>query len=289
MTRRAVAETLYSKLCAENNLTLPAQYFDALFKTADWLASKISESPEKRRSTLGVGGAQGSGKSTFSNLLGKLLTECFDTGVCVLSLDDFYLTASERADLASISPMLQTRGVPGTHDLGLALAAVAQFKSGKPMTVPEFSKPHDDRLDMRDIPTADKDLLIFEGWCFGAKPQSADSLEPAMNRVEQELDVNGVWRRYVNQQLGAYQPLFNTDFSLFLKVPDFAAVKRWRWQQEQGLPAGPARMSEEQVERFILYYQRITEQLLASRPAEVDICLALDSDHDITLAKFPAA
>ena len=288
MTQRTAAEALYAQLCAENDLTLPEHYFAPLFKTADWIATQISGS-ENQRKTLGVAGAQGSGKSTFSNLLGALLSECFDIDTCVLSLDDFYLTAQERTDLARISPMLQTRGVPGTHDLALALDAVAQFKAGKVMKVPEFSKAHDDRLGMHDIPTADKTLLILEGWCLGAKPQPLDTLEPALNYVEQQLDGDGVWRHYVNQQLEAYQPLFNTDFSLFLKVPDFAAVKRWRWQQEQGLPDGPARMTEAQVERFILYYQRITEQLLANRPTEVDICLALDAAHDVTLAKFPAS
>lgn len=287
MNQRDKARDLYQSLCAQKQLKLPEHYFEALIGTAEWLAAQFSTGSAGSRKTLGVSGAQGSGKSTFSDLLSELLAECCEINSVVLSLDDFYLTREERSALVAISPMLQTRGVPGTHNIELALAAVNQFAAGGVMRVPEFSKSHDDRLGMREVDTKDKQLLIFEGWCWGAKPQSSASLETPLNEVERDSDADGNWRRYVNEQLETYQPLFETDFSLFLKVPDFAAVKRWRWQQEQGLPDGPARMSQSEVERFIMFYQRITEQLLASRPGEADICLALDQNHDIEVVKFP--
>jgi D-glycerate 3-kinase len=284
MNKRAEAHALFLKLCAERHLNLSELYFDALFRTAEWLSF---QKPGKRK-TFGIAGAQGSGKSTFSDLLSELLSGCFDLGSVVLSLDDFYLTQQERDDLSGISHMLKTRGVPGTHSLELALAAVSDFQAGRPMCVPEFSKPHDDRLGFKEVETANKDLLIFEGWCWGAKPQPEKSLQEPINQVERELDAKGHWRGYVNEQLKIYQALFETDYSLFLKVPDFNAIKRWRWQQEQGLPEGPARMTEPEVERFIMFYQRITEALLASRSDEVDICFALNQDHDIEVVKFPA-
>lgn len=282
---RKKAAAIFSRECLAQSLVLPDSYFAILYQTACWLETQCQNGQQK---TLGISGAQGSGKSTFSKLLATLLVECFETRTLVLSLDDFYLTRAERSKLASISPMLKTRGVPGTHDLALCLAAVASFRRGEPILIPEFSKPHDDRVGERSEAGTGLQLLILEGWCWGAEPEAGPALIEPINALERIQDPDGVWRRYVNDQLKAYQQLFETDLSLFLKVPDFAAVKRWRWQQEQGLPVGPARMSQTEVEQFIMYYERITRQLLKCRPAQVDVCLSLDLEHAVYVDKFPA-
>ena len=281
---RIKAATIFSRECQAQELFLPANYFEVLYQTAHWLETRCQNGIRK---TMSVAGGQGSGKSTFSQLLATLLVECFETRTLVLSLDDFYLTRAERRNLTSISPMLNTRGVPGTHDLALCVAAVANFRGGQTMHIPEFSKPHDDRVGERTEAGATFQLLILEGWCWGAEPEEDAAIVEPINELERVEDPDGVWRRYVNEQLKAYQPLFATDLSLFLKVPDFDTVKRWRWQQEQGLPIGPARMSQADVERFIMYYERITLRLLKHRPAQVDICLALDRDHAVHIEKFP--
>ncbi|MGH8252817.1 MAG: adenylyl-sulfate kinase, partial [Steroidobacteraceae bacterium] len=74
--------------------------------------------------TVGISGAQGSGKSTLAAALqGLLHSRGFAT--VVLSLDDFYLTRAQRSELARrVHPLLQTRGVPGTHDVALALEVI---------------------------------------------------------------------------------------------------------------------------------------------------------------------
>ena len=76
---------------------------------------------------VGLNGAQGSGKSTLSELLAELLPKFFDVDCHVLSIDDFYLSKAQRRKLgAAVHPLLATRGVPGTHDcprLNDALAA----------------------------------------------------------------------------------------------------------------------------------------------------------------------
>lgn len=282
---RIKAVTIFNRECQAQALSLPAGYFEVLYQTAHWLEMQCRDGVRK---TMSVSGAQGSGKSTFSKLLARLLEECFETRTLVLSLDDFYLTRAERRNLTSISPMLNIRGVPGTHDLALCLAAVANFRGAEPMLIPEFSKPHDDRISERIESRAGLQLLILEGWCWGAEPEQAAAIVEPINELERAEDPDGVWRRYVNEQLEVYQPLFATDLSLFFKVPDFDTVKRWRWQQEQGLPVGPARMDHADVERFIMYYERITQHLLKRRPAQVDICLALDHDHALHIEKFPA-
>jgi D-glycerate 3-kinase len=281
---RKKAAAIFRRECHAQALSLPANYFEVLYQTAHWLGMQCQNG---QRKTIGIAGAQGSGKSTFSQLLATLLGECFDTRTLVLSLDDFYLTRAERRSLTTISPMLNTRGVPGTHDLALCVAAVANFRGGEPMRIPKFSKPHDDRVGERTEAGASFQLLILEGWCWGAEPEEDAAIVEPINELERVEDPNGVWRRYVNEQLKGYQPLFATDLSLFLKVPDFDTVKRWRWQQELGLPIGPARMSQAEVERFIMYYERITLRLLKRRPAQVDVCLALDHDHAVHIEKFP--
>lgn len=279
------ARSVFDDVCLRKGLVLADGYFNILYQTAEWLAL---QSEKKPRMTLGVSGSQGSGKSTFSMLLASVLKASFAIPAIVLSLDDFYLTHSERIALSELSPMLKTRGVPGTHDLALAMLAKGQFLRGDLMRVPEFSKSEDDRIGYCDVSGNKFKLLIFEGWCWGAKPESKEALDLPKNDLEREADPKGIWRQYVNERLLEYQALFATDVSLFLKVPDFSCVARWRWQQEQGLPNGPGRMTKAEVERFIMYYQRITQQLLRDFGDQANICLALGQDHSIQLEKFPA-
>ena len=67
-------------------------------------------------SPLIISGPPGCGKTTLSRLFDHLVKQEGET--CqVLSLDDYYLTRSEREILANkIHPLLRHRGVPGTHD-----------------------------------------------------------------------------------------------------------------------------------------------------------------------------
>ena len=70
---------------------------------------------------VAIAGGQGSGKSTLAKLLAAASELLGRRAICA-SLDDFYLTHSERRTLAQqIHPLFATRGVPGTHDVGLRL------------------------------------------------------------------------------------------------------------------------------------------------------------------------
>ena len=74
---------------------------------------------------LGVNGAQGTGKSTLADYLKLALESSSDINVAVLSIDDFYLTKAERTRLAAeVHPLLETRGVPGTHDTAMIAATL---------------------------------------------------------------------------------------------------------------------------------------------------------------------
>jgi D-glycerate 3-kinase len=235
---------------------------------------------------VGLCGAQGSGKSTTAARLSGLLR---DQGLraVVLSIDDVYLTWVERLELArTVHPLLATRGVPGTHDLALAHETLNALLNAGPDTrtaLPAFDKAFDDRLARAQWPiiAGPLDVVLFEGWCVGCRPQPREALEPPINALERAEDPHGVWRAYVNAQLaGAYGALFaRLDLRLFLAAPGFDAVHAWRAQQEAGLargPNAPPPMDDAALGRFIAHYERLTRWLLEDRPADVVVELGYD-------------
>ena len=44
-------------------------------------------------------------------------------------------------------------------------------------------------------------IVIFEGWCIGAKPQSKRRILKSINILEKNYDINLVWRTKVNEEL----------------------------------------------------------------------------------------
>ena len=231
----------------------------------------------------GLCGAQGSGKSTMA---ARLATRLQRAGVttAVLSIDDFYLTRVERAALGrDVHPLLETRGVPGTHDLGLARRTLDGFLGEAGVSpAPRFDKAIDDRAPLADwhqvlTPVS---VVILEGWCVGARPTPEDQLEDPINALERDEDVGGRWRRHVNAALmGGYRELFDRlDLRFLLRAPDFAHVHAWRLEQEAGLARASAGslppMDAPSITRFIAHYERLTRWILVDEPADVVIDIA---------------
>lgn len=244
---------------------------------------------------LGINGAQGTGKSTAAEVLAYLLA-VRGFKVCCLSIDDLYLTLAEREQLAaSVHPLLRTRGVPGTHDVALGLRLLEQLKAAEADTkvrIPRFDKALDDRCAPEDFDVWEgrPHLIIFEGWCLGAKPQDRAALEVPANELERREDAGGGWRRYVNEQLQAYQALFDQlDYLIMLKAPSFEQVYEWRAEQEQALEqkmaaqgrAASHLMSAEGLRRFIQHYERLTRWILEEMPQRADLLLELSPAHRI--------
>ena len=235
---------------------------------------------------IGLCGAQGSGKSTIA---ARLADHIPDT--VVLSLDDLYLTKAERERLAEIvHPLLRTRGVPGTHDVALGEAVLADLRAGRPVRLPRFDKAIDDRAPESTWPQVEgARLVIFEGWCVGARPQTDEALENPINALEDDEDSDEIWRRYANGALRGYYPgLFAWDALILLMAPSFDAVYRWRLQQEHVLAADiaagrrPGRaMSDDGVGRFIQFYQRLTGHILREMPARADLVIRLDAERKV--------
>ncbi len=237
---------------------------------------------------VGICGPQASGKSTLSAVTRRLLQ---DRGlrVALFSLDDLYLTHAARQVLGrQVHPLLATRGVPGTHDVSLGLALIEALRRPGEANLPVFDKALDDRRPPAHWPRFEgpADVVLFEGWCVGARPQDATALAQPINDLERSRDPDGTWRRFVNQALaGPYQHLFGRiDLQVLLRAPGFAVVLDWRREQERKLRVRLAReggdasrtMSDEQIADFIAHYERLTRWILDEMPRRADVVIELD-------------
>jgi len=250
---------------------------------------------DRNQLVLGINGAQGTGKSTLADFLRLAAESIFDWRVAVLSIDDFYYTLDERKTLAGkVHPLLRTRGVPGTHDTDMLahyLTRLQDLARDEHIALPRFDKAIDDRADESRWPLVKGpiDLVILEGWCVGTMAQQDVELETPINDLEREQDPDGAWRNYVNDRLKAnYEPIFDgLDFLVFMRAPGFDAILRWRVEQEEKLadvsPEGSSGlMNEEQIERFLQFYERLTRANLAALPDSADLVFRLDDAHSIS-------
>ena len=262
---------------------------------AAWLQARRGAG--RKTQVVGVCGAQGSGKSTVCRLLGTVLGAAFDVPAVALSIDDIYETRERRAELAlEMHPLFATRGVPGTHDVALGLSTLERLhalRGDQTLALPTFDKATDTRLaaDQWRRHRGPVATVLFEGWCVGAVPQSEAALARPINVLERNEDTDGVWRRAVNARLqGDYQQLFaRIDVLILLRVDGMHRVFQWRRLQEHKLArAAPANadssadsriMTDEQVDRFIMHYERLTRHILAEMPARADIVFDLDDSH----------
>jgi D-glycerate 3-kinase len=254
----------------------------------DAIFAAISARQGSRPIILGICGAQGSGKSTLAHAVEQAAI-AKGMAAASLSLDDLYLTRAERAVLAdTVHPLLRTRGVPGTHDVALGLAVLDMLGCGEAARLPRFDKARDDRCPPKRWlrAPADTELLIFEGWCVGARPQAPEALNDPANVLEAADDPDGIWRRYANDALaGAYQTLFaRVDVLVLLAAPGFEIVFDWRLQQEEELregaaPNAPGLMTPAGIARFIEHYERLTRHILAEMPQRADIVVRLAEDR----------
>jgi len=239
----------------------------------------------KRTAVIGLCGAQGSGKTTIARYAARLLEQRGMHAVA-LSLDDFYLSHEARQRLArEVHPLLAVRGPPGTHDVGMAGAALDQLRARGKVSLPRFDKASDNRAPRAAWPTVASpvDVILLEGWCVGAVSQGRAALATPVNDLERDEDPDGVWRGYVNDQLdGPYQALFARLHDLvFLEAPSFEVVTGWRAEQEAKLRAtGAGGMSDAEIARFVAHYERLTRWILAEMPARADWVVTLDTERN---------
>jgi len=251
---------------------------------------------DKKTKIIGLTGGQGSGKSTISKILKIILKEGFNLNTVIFSIDDFYKTLKERKNMSkNISPLFLTRGAPGTHDTKMLLNCIKSLKKFKfkKILIPKFNKAIDDRVPKSRWLKVNKkpNIVIFEGWCVGAEAQKKKNLIVPVNILEKHKDKKKIWRNKVNQELKKnYKKIFNLiDKIIFLKVPSFKHVYKWRLLQEKKLQIvskGNKTMSDNQIKNFIMFYERLTKHMLKNLIHTADSVIKIDTKHRLKSIKF---
>ena len=252
-----------------------------------WIYSLYKK--DEKTKVIGLSGGQGAGKSTVTEILKFILKKKYGLELCVFSIDDFYKTKTQRIKMSkNIHPLFLIRGVPGTHDVSFINKTFERLKKKnfKPVLIPKFDKGIDDRLKKSKWTKVKKppSIIIFEGWCVGARHQKIDVLKKSLNSIERKHDADFQWRKIVNNQLKKhYKKLFNKiDKLVYLKVPSFNYIFNWRLMQEKKLKKiskNKKIMSKLQIREFIMYYERITKQMMKDFSKISDLTIFLDKNH----------
>tara|TARA_B100001113_G_scaffold144940_1_gene118671 strand:- start:302 stop:892 length:591 start_codon:yes stop_codon:yes gene_type:complete len=194
--------------------------------------------------------------------------------------------------------MLMTRGVPGTHDIKIMLDFFrqAKIKNFRKIKIPKFNKAIDDRFPKKNWYNIKQrpDVIIFEGWCVGARSENSNTLKKAINSLERVNDKKLIWRKYVNNQLKtSYKKLYSQlNCLIYLKAKNFSLLQKWRMKQENKLwlktkkKSNHKIMSKGDVINFMQTYQRITQNMFKYAPKYSTIILNLNSNHQIKTIKY---
>ena len=239
-----------------------------------------------------IAGAQGSGKSTILELIQRNFKDFYNIDPLCLSLDDFYLTKIERYKLSKkIHPLLKTRGVPGTHDIVKILNIIKSFDKKKyPISIPIFDKLNDNRKKNYKKINKIKKIIILEGWCCGSSNIEDSYLKKNFNLVE-NFDQEYKWRNFYNNKLKyEYKYLFKKfDYLIFVKIPNFNCVLKWRLNQERFLLKLSKKkrkaMGEKEISFFIMHYEKITRWMLKKLDKSASLVVKINYNQRITSVK----
>lgn len=284
-------EKIYGKSTAVKITSLKKIYIPISF----WIEGKYKK--KGKTLLLGFSGPQGSGKTTVSGILKIILKKFFKRRIHISSIDDFYKTGDDRNKMSNeIHPLLKTRGVPGTHDINLLknFFNFIEKKKFKKIKLPKFDKSTNNRLKKKYWFSIKKkpEIIILEGWCVGAKPQSNYLIRKPINNLEKYEDRDLIWRKHVNEKLKKeYKKLFAMiDYFIFMKIPNFSMVFKWRLLQESKLKKKSYLkkkvMSYNEIKRFIMYYQRITLQMIKDLSKSASVVMFLKKNHEIKKILF---
>ena len=171
---------------------------------------------------------------------------------------------------------------------------IIKKKKFKKIKIPKFEKAIDNRLEKKywfDIKQK-PEIVILEGWCVGAKPQSNSLIKRPINILEKYEDKDLKWRKYVNEKLKKeYKKLFlMIDHLIFMKIPNFKVVFKWRLLQEKKLKkksySNKKIMSYNEIKCFIKFYQGITLQMIKDLSKSASIVMLLNKNHEIKKVLF---
>ena len=278
----------FSQFCQTSLKTDPQGMLQVLWDVWLPLGMKIAAQHQESGKPFiqGILGAQGTGKTTMSHILGLILQH-LGYRTLSFSLDDLYKTYSDRLALMQQDSRLVWRGPPGTHDIHLGLSLLDQIHQSKsPVIVPRFDKSaHGGAGDRTtsEIITNPIDIVLFEGWFVGVKPIPPKVLltppPPILTDVDKQFASD------MNNQLKDYLPLWERLDSLIVLYPtDYRYSLAWRKQAErQMIAAGKSGMTDAEIEEFVNYFWRSLHPELFINPliqsSSVDLVIEINADH----------
>ena len=110
--------------------------------------------------------------------------------------------------------------------------------------------------------------------------------------MEKKEDPYLIWRNYVNKKIkNEYKKFFAMiDYLIFIKVPNFNMVLKWRLLQERKLKKksflNKKIMSHVQIKRFVMFYERITLQMMKDLNKCASMVILLKKNHEIKKILF---
>lgn len=237
---------------------------------------------------IGLSCPQGGGKTTIVDTL-QIMLERELLSCAALSLDDFYRTHEDQLRLASQfkgNRLLELRGNPGTHDMGLALGTLEAMRSktSGDVQLPRYDKSKFGGRGDRSPPEcwnsvrAPVDVVLLEGWClgFGASEDKATLADPMLKEVNEFL------------KRGGYEEMHAMmDAWIVVRIPTPQLVYQWREEAEEAMrSAGKPAMNPEEVEDFVSRYMASYIQYLPDlynrEPMQVRDEIAEDMRHHST-------
>ena len=93
-----------------------------------------------------------------------------------------------------------------------------------------------------------------------------------------------------NELKNRYKKIFKfINKIIFLQVPSFEYVCKWRMLQEKKLKlssVGSKAMNKKQIKNFVMYYERTTKQMLKDLKNRASVVISLDKKHRLSNIKF---
>ena len=197
-------------------------------------AYKLNQNNSERK-IIGLSALPGTGKTTLGLLVEELSLQ-LNFKISVISLDDFYLPASEMKNAVLNNPWNVSRGFPGTHSVNLMEKKLLDWKRTGILNVPVYDKSLRSGLgDRSKWKTETPDLVILEGWFLGINPLSErnkkiDSLDLYLSQKE----VN--FRKHIQKSLIPYINIWNLLEKIWhIKPKYFEYMNEWKSQQEEDM------------------------------------------------------
>lgn len=254
------------------------------------LVKRIISSYKQEPLIIGIQGGQGTGKSTLSAFLKKILNS-MEYKVAIFSIDDFYKSYEERIKLAQEhkdNPFYQIpRGMPGTHKINTIKKTLENIKKSRKFNVPIFNKW--EHNGWGEISTESKEIkdkqniIFFEGWCLGIPDVPSETVIEicTKNNINlKKIDPDMTYHKVVLSFIKEYQPLWEyLDYFIMLKSdsPDLHA--RWRYQKEEKMKKEKGSgMSKEQIKNYVDIFLPFT--YVCYEECNPDITLLINKDHD---------